>query len=183
MVEEKLNYKRLRELLRDERDSPILTPLPENFMEKIEEFLSEKFNEIEKNRSILEMREIENTIAIIKEICAIRNQKIILKALRSRGKEKVEGLMDREYRVYNDFCNIIENSESELENFLNKYTQKNITEKMQTQQLKKVRIIKEVPLYKGPNNQTYGPYAPGEERELPISEASWLIKVKLAEEV
>jgi len=44
-----------------------------------------------------------------------------------------------------------------------------------------VRILKEVPAYKGADNIVYGPFKTGEVPELPASEAEWLVKGKFAE--
>ncbi len=53
----------------------------------------------------------------------------------------------------------------------------------QADNFKKVRFIKDVPAYKGANNETFGPFRPGEESQLPHGEAEWLLKGKLAETV
>lgn len=45
----------------------------------------------------------------------------------------------------------------------------------------KVRFLREICPYKGLDNQTFGPFKVGEIAILPIEEAVWLVKEKLAE--
>jgi len=193
---EELTYKRLRDLAREEKAQPSLVAISEEFFPSVESFLSSKFSEMESSRSVLQMREFENAVALIREISTIRQQKILFKAIRSGGAHgKTEEMTRQEHELYDRFCAIIEDARQDLDGVLARYKSKPVHEHKDLQppaapgeeavqggSLKKVRFIKEVPAYKGPNNETFGPYAPGQESELPPSEADWLLKGKLAEE-
>jgi hypothetical protein len=46
---------------------------------------------------------------------------------------------------------------------------------------RKVRILKDIEPYTGLDKNVYGPFRIGEERSLPMPEAEWLLKSRLAE--
>ncbi len=48
---------------------------------------------------------------------------------------------------------------------------------------KKVRILKDIPAYRGADNSTYGPFTTGQETELPPTEAEWMVKGQMAQGV
>ena len=193
-----MTYKRLRDLAREERTKPGLVSLQPEFYTSIEAFLSSKFSTLESGRSVLEMREFENSVAIIREISSIRRQKILFKAIRSGGRHgKADDMTREEHELYDRFCAIIEDTKGGLEAMLLKYSspqanpaavrkedgQQNGMNYAESTTIKKVRFIKDVPAYKGPNNETLGPFKPGEESALPLMEADWLVRGKLAEMV
>ena len=45
---------------------------------------------------------------------------------------------------------------------------------------KKVRILKDIPAYRGADNSTYGPFTTGQETELPPTEAEWMMNGQMA---
>ncbi len=203
-MSEDLTYKRLRDLAREEKVQPGLVALPPEFYGEISTFLSSRFSEMESSRSVMQMREFENAVAIIREITAIRQQKILFKAIRDGGAHSgTDSMTKDEHELYDRFCAVIEDSRSGLETLLMQYESKKKTPNQRREEeaaakapssaqkgasvvapassLKKVRFLKEVPAYKGPNNETLGPFKPGEEGQLPQSEADWLLRGKLAE--
>jgi len=192
-VPEELNYKKLRDLVREEKTQPGLVSLPSDFYPSIETFLSSRFSEMESTRSILQMREFENAVATIREISSMRRQKILFKAIRSGGVHGKTGEMTREeHELYDRFCAVIEEEGSRLNGMLARFEsgkhrvlpeQKagEAAAPQASSRLKKVRFTKDVPAYKGANSQTFGPYKPGEEGQLPQEEADWLLRGKLIE--
>ena len=203
-MSDELTYKRLRDLAREEKVQPTLVALPPDFYTDISAFLSTRFSEMESSRSVMQMREFENAVAIIREISTIRQQKILFKAIRNGGAHTGTDLMTKdEHELYDRFCAVLEDARSGLETLLQQYeSKKKAASAPQTREegakapqgaekepnvvaaassLKKVRFLKEVPAYKGPNNETLGPFKPGEEGQLPTSEADWLTRGKLAE--
>lgn len=194
-VAEELTYKRLRDLAREEKVQPGLVALPQEFHASIGNFLSSKFSEMESNRSVMQMREFENAVAVIKEISSIRQQKILFKAIRSGGVHGKSDEMTRgEHELYDRFCAVIDEENGRLESLLARFagSKKPLQEKMgeaavsmassaPSNRLKKVRFTKDVPAYKGSNSQTFGPFKNGDEGALPQEEADWLLRGKLAE--
>ncbi|MEM2137476.1 MAG: hypothetical protein QW568_00110 [Candidatus Anstonellaceae archaeon] len=191
---EELTYKRLRDLAREERSTPSLSRLPPDFYESVESFLASKHNEIETSHSVLQMREFENAVATVKEICSVRQQKILFEAIRSGGVHgQTEEMTHEEHSLYDRFCAVLEDERGRLDTLLSKYGKRNEaknemakgeeTASAEAINIKKVRFVKDVPAYKGPDNQIFGPFKPGQETALPKSEAEWLLAGKLAEAI
>jgi DNA replication initiation complex subunit (GINS family) len=195
---EELTYKRLRDLAREEKGAPSLSKLPQDFYESVEGFLASKHGEIETSRSVLQMREFENAVATVKEICSVRQQKILFKAIRSGGVHgQTEEMTHEEHSLYDRFCAVLEDERGRLDTLLSKYGKRKEerneaakgeetrgeTTAAEAINIKKVRFVKDVPAYKGPDNQVFGPFKPGQETELPKSEAEWLLAGKLAEAI
>ena len=190
-----LDYKRLRDLAREEKAQPGLVAISEDFYPSVEAFLSSRFSEMEASRSVLQMREFENAVATIKEISSIRQQKILFKAIRNGGVHGKTGEMTREeHELYDRFSAVIGEEKERLAGMLARFESRprahgaekqapgpEATAQEQGSRLKKVRFTKDVPAYKGANSQTFGPYRKGEEGALPHEEAEWLLKGKLAE--
>lgn len=186
-----LDYKKLRDLAREERAQPGLVRLEEGFYSSAEAFLSAKFSEMESTRSVMQMREFENATAIIREISMIRQQKILFKAIRNGGVHGNTGEMTREeHELYDRFSSIIDEEKGRLESMLQRFESKkragapaqaDSASVAESVILKKVRFTKDVLAFRGQNNETFGPYKTGEEGALPSSEADWLLRGKLAE--
>ncbi|MCX8195354.1 MAG: hypothetical protein N3G22_04595 [Candidatus Micrarchaeota archaeon] len=185
---EELTYKRLRDLSREEKAQPWLIRLPPDFYSSLEEFLASKFSEAESTKSIVKMREFENALATIKEIIAMRQQKILFKAIRNGGvHSELPEMTNEEHRLYDRFCTLLADEQAQLNSILSRFEGKREMPQGKPEKplgedsFKKVRFIKEVPAYRGANEETFGPFKAGETATLPLSEAEWLLKGKLAE--
>lgn len=192
-MSEELTYKRLRDLAREEKAQPGLVRLPAEFYGSAETFLSSKFAEMESSRSVLQMREFENSVAVVKEITTVRQQKILFKAIRSGGVHgETTEMTKEEHSLYDRFCSVLEDEKNRLDSMLTKYEKRKLQKPEESDApraitadsgIKKVRFVKDVPAYKGVNNETFGPFTPGQEIQLPTNEAEWLLKGKLVESV
>ena len=188
-----LDYKKLRDLAREEKAQPGLVKLPDDFYSSVQEFLGSKFSDMESTRSVMQMREFENATAIIRELSLIRQQKILFKAIRSGGEHKGTEVMTREeHGLYDRFCAVIEEENNRMNSLLTRFESKRREtapsgqageETRESIMLKKVRFTKDVLAFRGTNNETFGPYKTGDEGQLPSSEADWLLKGKLAEPI
>jgi len=166
-----LNYTKLREIQRKEMESAAIVPLESDFYERIEELLSTKKKQAMKSQSILEIREYENMKKIVMSIQTKREEKIVLMAL--RGEREGKGLTSKEKKLLD-----------ELAEKIHKFREDTIMdedEKKEVVKNKTVRIIKHIEQYKGLDNNLYGPFKEGEEVHLPLDEAEWLLKSKMAE--
>ncbi|MCX6770225.1 MAG: hypothetical protein NT051_06160 [Candidatus Micrarchaeota archaeon] len=200
MVEE-LNYKRLRDLAREEKTQPGLVKIDSDFYSSVEKFLTENFSKMEESASVLQMREFENATAIIREISILRQQKILFRALRGRGKkDQPEDMTREEYGIYDRFCGIIDEEGGRLDKMLSRFERSGKRGEKQAQAgaqapkqaeapsqepniIKKVRFLKDVQAYVGANMETFGPYRVGDEGALPPEEAELLLKQRMAEKV
>ena len=206
LMADELNYKRLRDLAREEKSTPALTKIGPEFYSSVEKFLSDNFSRMEETSSVMQMREFENSTAVIREIALIRQQKMLFRALRGKGgAEPSEDKTREEYGVYDRFCAIIQSENERLDGLLARFERRSAKPTGQKQEraatplnpeamrmdagqqavrerkVKKVRFIKDVQAYIGANKQTFGPYKSGEEGALPFEEADLLLKQKMVE--
>lgn len=194
---DELTYKRLRDLLREEKSLPSLAKIPQDYYVSVEAFLSSTFSQMESGHSVMQMREFENATSVIREISLIRQQKILFKALRNGGEHtKAEDMTREEHEVYDRFCHVVEEENNRLGTLLSRFQhsranaapvqkQEPSSEKKEAQgsRLKKVRFTKDVQAYIGMNKERFGPFKPGEEGTLPSDEAELLLRERLAEPV
>ena len=192
---EELTYKHLRDLAREEKAQAGLVKLPRDFHQSVSGFLASKFAQAEENRQILQMREFENAVALVREITAVRQQKILFRAIRSRGVHGDAGDMTNgEHELYDRFCAVLADENRRLEDELAKYGKSerapegkaganggSAAEEPEGGKLKKVRFKKDIPAYIGMNKEKIGPFRPGEEGFLPPQEAELLLRENLAE--
>lgn len=190
-----MNYKRLRDLLREEKSLPSLSKIPQDYYVSVEAFLSSTFSQMESSNSIMQMREFENATGVIREIALIRQQKILFKALRNGGEHsKTEDMTREEHEAYDRFCSVIGEENERLDSLLSRFQHKRANapataknepspEKKEPtgSRLKKVRFTKDIQAYIGMNKERFGPFKPGEEGTLPSDEAELLLRERLAE--
>jgi DNA replication initiation complex subunit (GINS family) len=181
---EELNYKKLRDLLYEEKSSGALVALPEDFYSRLEDFMSRKRLELDKSHSLIEIREFENIVKTVREVHAQREQKILFRALRSEGRHDTTGLTREEHELFDSISHELGESRGRFEGMmdLSKPAKKAPQpEEEASETFKKVRILKDVPAYRGADEATYGPFKLGQEQALPMEEADWLVKSRLAE--
>jgi DNA replication initiation complex subunit (GINS family) len=188
-----LTYKNLRDFAREEKAQPGLGKLPEDFYPSTQAFLSSKFSEMEDGGSVLQMREFENAVATIRELVLIRQQKLLFRAIRSKGEEaKVEEMTREEYGVYDRFRAIVSEENGKLDLMLSRFESgkkghgggKAPSEKQEAPpHLTRVRFTKEVQEYIGANRERFGPFKAGQESEVPEQEAEVLLRQKMAEAI
>lgn len=170
-----LSYSELRRIQEEERKSNSLVNVPEDFYGKVEALLSEKKRTVEAKPSLIEMREYENLLKIVREIRTLREQKIVFRALKV-GKRETSGLSKEEREFYERILAVVEEERKRMDALFLKTTKK------EEPMLKKVKMLTDIPAFKGSDNLIYGPFKLGQEEELPFYEAEFLIKGKLAKE-
>ncbi len=180
-----LNYIELRRLQQEEKSSAALVMVPTDFYGQVDAMLKAKKDTLGKSHTIMDIREYENTAKIVREIHSMRQQKIILRALRLGTHNDTGGMTVEEHHLYDQVCAILEDSKSRFES---NFSEKTVSGAAQsgpnggTSSLKKVRFLKEVAAFTGLDNNVYGPFKPGEIGELPESETSALLKARIAEQ-
>lgn len=174
---EELDYKKLRNIQRDERDGTALAPIPDDFYLMIEKLIRAKKVEAENGKSLAGIKELENIVKTVKNIRELREQKIVFRALRSE-KRDVGGMIKDEKRMYGKVIGVLKDCRVRFEEMMQDAEPE---ESRTPEALKKIKMLKEIPAYKGVDTGTYGPFKLGEERLLPEREAEWLVKGRLAE--
>ena len=169
-----LNYAKLREMQRSEISTSELCVVEENFYSQMRGFLEEKKGEAMDSQNLLVIKEYENLRKIAKAIVNKRNEKLVLLAL--RGKRETTGMTSEEADFLGHLSRAIEANESQLA-FI--FEEGNGSGKRDN--IKRVRLLKDISPYKGLDERVYGPFKAGEEVDLPAEEAQWLLKEKMAE--
>lgn len=171
-----LTFSQLRELQKRELETPELTPLPQNFYEELIAFLKHKSDESLKSQNLLAIKEFESIKKIAKNIIMKRREKIFLYLVHHNERLNLKHLTEEE----KEFVDKVLNAESETIEKIERIF-KISEESSEKKEFKKIRILSDIEAYKGLDNNIYGPFKVGDEVNLPLSEAEWLLKNKLAE--
>ncbi len=169
-----LNYSKLREMQRAEMSSSELCSVEEEFYSELRGFLGEKKDEAMGSQNLLVIKEYENLRKIARAIVNKRNEKLVLLAL--RGKKETAGMTREEGNFLTHLSRAIDENESELA-FI--FEESNGGGRKDN--IKRVRLLKNISPYKGLDEKVYGPFKTGDEVDLPPDEAKWLLKEKMAE--
>ena len=195
-----ITYDTLYDLLRKEKFSIDLQPIPESFFKETINYLKEKeiilknqekdtiFTlEIEKTR-----KQIENIKKLLKELYEKRERKIIdqaLSASRTEIKNKEISLLPEEEQFYKELITLLtEYRENILLRVLSKKQPKPKEEepkaiKTEDNNLKLIRFLTEIPKFIGTDLNVYGPFEREDLANLPKDIAKTLIEKKRAEEI
>ena len=167
-----LNYSELRDIQRKEMESSAIVRLPEDFYSAVSGMLTKKAAEAAESKSLLTIKEYENTKKVVMSIQAKREEKIVLMAV--RGEREGAGLTAEEKELLKELSSIIKKSR---ENVKNAWT----SEEPARADSQRVKLLKDVSQYRGLDNALYGPYKESSEQVLPRAEAEWLLKAGMAE--
>jgi DNA replication initiation complex subunit (GINS family) len=169
-----LNYSRLREMQRSEMASSELCTVEEGFYMELKDFLEKKHTEAIGSSNLLVIKEYENLRKISKAIVGKRTEKVVLLAL--RGRKEAVGLTREETHFLSKISGIIEENDAEMAVLFEEGS-----ENGKKDNIKRVKFIKDIDPYKGLDEKVYGPFRTGEIAQLPLDEAQWLLKEKIAE--
>ena len=195
-----ITYDTLYDLLRKEKFSIDLQPIPQSFFKETISYLKEKelilknqekdtvFTlEIEKTR-----KQIENIKKLLKELYEKRERKIIdqaLSASRTEIKNKEISLLPEEEQLYKELITLLtEYRENILLRVLSKKQPKPKEEPKEIKiednnNLKLIRFLTEIPKFIGTDLNVYGPFEREDLANLPKDIAKTLIEKKRAEEI
>jgi len=167
-----LNYAVLRDIQKHEMDSAAVVKLEPGFYSEAAQFISDKKKAALESGSILAIKEYENIRKIVAAIQARREEKIVLMAV--RGERDSPGLTKEEGVLLKELAERIDECRSRVSGIWN-------GKEHEQPKSRKVRILKDIEAYTGLDKAVYGPFRSGEERLLPLAEADWLLKSRLAE--
>ena len=199
-MEEMITYETLYETLRKEKYKKELQHIDKNFFKQVANYIQEK-QEILKAQQERESifsaqiqntrKQIENAQKILKELYERRETKIIQLALfssrTSRDTLETAEMLEEEVEFYRKIIkNLNYYRESILYDIIRGNYIKNKPKEIKTQEmpkneLKTVRITKEMPKFVGEDMTTYGPFKEEDIANLPSEIAELLIKNQRAE--
>ena len=199
-MEEMITYETLYETLRKEKYKKELQHIDKNFFKQVANYIQEK-QEILKAQQERESifsaqiqntrKQIENAQKILKELYERRETKIIQLALfssrTSRDTLETAEMLEEEVEFYRKIIkNLNYYRESILYdiirgNYIKNKPKEIKTQEMSKNELKTVRITKEMPKFVGEDMTTYGPFKEEDIANLPSEIAELLIKNQRAE--
>lgn len=184
-----ITYEMLRKIQADERGSSALSSLPAGFYELVRAMVSEKKARLSRSFSLSEAKEFENTLKVLRDIYALREQKMLLRALTAAGGARDGSALSAEEKwAFDEIVRVLEKGKGWFEALLEGEEKTVGEEKTQAEKAQKrheqascVKFLIPVPEFMGADGKKYGPYGVGQEAELPAAEAKLLIKRKAVE--
>ncbi len=194
-------YRRLCDAYREEKSSNALTALPPDFDSSLTALL-QILETAAKTSSLDAGKELENARRQALGLLRLRRHKIVLRALLTDSSTEPEGMTEGEHALYDRVHGLSENDEKRLAGLVlppaaggapvspngaganggnGGIGSNGGAAAGANSALRAVRILKDIPAYRGADGQTYGPFAPGQEASMPDTEAGWLLNGKMAE--
>jgi len=177
-----LNYNEVQGLYRNEKNTPALQHVGENFYLDLREFLSQ-----------LEEEHKDYIGKLVEEIVDRRMNKVLMQAMRTSDTPPLNATPE-EMTLYQGIVKVLagykkglahaqveEAAEEQDKEETIEQEEKDATERDDGKI--KIRIIQPLPAIIGVDSKHYGPFEDGEEVEIPRETAEILISEKIAEEV
>jgi DNA replication initiation complex subunit (GINS family) len=198
---QEISYEELREVQKKERSTAMLSEIPDDFYARAGALVKRLRDEISSGFAIEKAREYENALKVAKDIYAIREQKVVLRALRAaRGANNISGLSLEERAVYEELKEAIARGEAKFDSAMGISPEPEVAAPPPARPAKgeapaqggvaaqpagagagvKLRICVALPEF-ATSSGKMGPFSAGETVSLPRKEADLLVKRKAAE--
>lgn len=177
-----ITYQEIYDILRKEKYNEAIQDLPKNFLQELASYLEDKKQFIEKQKSSLfsdtlrmTRKQLDNALAIIKEIFAIRNKKILnlsfTAAQTGVSKRDTENLLEHERKLFENTVKQLEDNQKIILQSLDG----KLEEKKELKNLF-IRFKEEVPAFVAGDGSEIGPFKIGEVANLSKEIARVLIE-------
>ncbi|MFH8080285.1 MAG: hypothetical protein QXO84_00160 [Candidatus Aenigmatarchaeota archaeon] len=174
-MEEAITFEYIREVQRSEQRSQQLSKLPDDFFEKVKEYISRKRELAKKNDDAL--LEIKNIERIIEDIYNRRENKIVSLAILSVRTGLIPAnMLPHEEELFEQLTKSLRKSRVFLDNLLEKPLRK------QTDYIK-LEFLEEIEEFVGIDLKKFGPYNKGDKALIPKENAELFIKAGKAKRV
>jgi DNA replication initiation complex subunit (GINS family) len=185
-----ITYQEIYDIARKEKYNEALQQLPKNFFVELSRYIKEKREMTNKEtKSIfsetinMTRKQLDNTLAVIREIIMLRERKILNLALVSSktgvSKRDVENMLKHEKELFEEITKKLESNQGELNKILN-------GEHQEGKDLKNnlmIRFKEEVPKFLDLEGKETGPFKQGDIANLPQDIAKILVNDEKAEEI
>ncbi|MDO8339998.1 MAG: hypothetical protein Q7T16_05055 [Candidatus Burarchaeum sp.] len=177
----------LRKIQTDERASSALSRLPEDFYPSVQKKISGAREQLNKNFSLADAKEFENTLKVLRDIFMMREQKMLLRALAvAGGARDGSALTAEEKEAFDRVVAVLTEKNKWFEGLLEGRERAAEEEGGSARtgtgrSAMPVRFLVPMPAYVGSDGKSYGPFKAGELAELPEAEANLLVRRKAAE--
>jgi DNA replication initiation complex subunit (GINS family) len=186
-----ITYEMLRKIQADEKGSSALSGLPPDFYNAVRSMIAERKVKLAKSFSLSEAREFENTLKVLRDIYALREQKMLLRALAVAGGARDGSALSAEEKwAFDEVVRVLEKGKGWFEALLEgeertvieeRAPEKHAHHEQKKAEAAEVKFLVPMPEFVGADGKAYGPYEAGAKAELPSGEAKLLIKRKAAE--
>ncbi|UZE93814.1 MAG: hypothetical protein IB618_03540 [Candidatus Pacearchaeota archaeon] len=179
-----ITYQEIYDILRNEKYNEALQQLPKKFLSEIASYLAEKkdiVNREQKNSELfsdtvrMTRKQLDNTLAIIKEIIAIRERKILnlafTAALTGISKRDTENLMEHEKDLFEITVKKLEQNQKIITEKLNG----KINEEKKDLKNILIRFKEDIPAFLSGEGTELGPFKSGDVVNLPQEIAEILL--------
>jgi DNA replication initiation complex subunit (GINS family) len=186
-----VKYEDIRRHQRMERNTPNLASVDGEFYTELAEFVQECRGEYSTSSSSEDLRNLENTLKIARDVFERREQKLLMKSLQCvRTGEPADGVLPkRECELLDALMKILRENRQEFERALQGRTEpakqvqhindipkinSESTETREDLNNVLVRILKKIPKFVSADLKEYGPYDSNEIVKLPLREVELL---------
>jgi DNA replication initiation complex subunit (GINS family) len=184
-----ITYQEIYDLLRKEKYSESLQKLPDNLMRDVAAYVEEKKQIIDKQQNNLfsdtirmTRKQLDNALAILKEIFAIRHKKVLNLAFTAAqtgvSKRDSENLLENEKKLFEITTKQIEDNQKQIIQEMN-----GVDEEKKEFKNSFIRFKQEVPAFTSSEGTELGPFNPGEVANLDKEIAKILIEDGKAVEI
>jgi len=194
---EEWTYHRLCDVYREEKSTNSLTPMPSDFHRSLQELISKLTANTAGNPD--GQRELDNARKQIRLLACLRRQKLMMRASMETAEADPQGMTSLESSLYNRLREMYEQEDEQLESLMHPLPAASMPMSAMpaggmppaphgsngdasASSKKKIKILGDIPEYRGADDVVYGPFSSGQSVELPPSEAEALLKGKMAEE-
>ncbi len=159
MVEE-ISFEELRKIHLQEKHSPLLSQLPENFFDTYLAYIDRFYSKLKDEFSMEGSKTYENSRKVFAELVKLRGQKLILKAFKDGkgGGVSSEGLTLQEKELYLSMLRLFAEYDSALLGFK---PVPQIEPEAPVEQIVKVELLVDLPQFVSPSGKTLGPLEKG----------------------
>lgn len=165
--------------------------LPPDFYNSVRSMIAERKVKLAKSFSLSEAREFENTLKVLRDIYALREQKMLNRALAAAGGARDGSALSAEEKwAFDEIVHVLEKGKGWFEALLGgeaaetgeeKAGERGAGERPAKKEQMMVKFMVPMPEFVGADGKNYGPYEAGAKAELPAGEVKLLIKRKAAE--
>ncbi len=200
---EEWSYHRLCDVYREEKSTNFLTPMPADFHRSLQELISRLT--IASSGNPDGQKELDNARKQIRLLVRIRRQKLMMRASMEFADADPQGMTSSENALYLRLREMYKQEDEQLESLMHPLPSSSMplsampaggmASKIETNggtnggaqntapALRKIKLLNDVPEYRGADGQTYGPYSSNQSVELPESEAKALLSGSMACEI
>jgi len=178
-VNSEISFEALRRVQLEEKKSPGLMQLGDDFYSCYNAFLREQEERLRKEFSLEAASTHESTRRVLRDVWYRRQNKLSAKALLDAraGERNCEGLACEEQRLYNALLTLFREGEASFLQGTGPAVGNGAEkEKPAAAEAARFRMLVDLPQFVGPDGQSHGPFKADEIVELPASAASLLEK-------